>query len=127
MIEPLSQCLHLKTMIASRFSTFHRSLVNSKKLPVRFLARLSERDNRTVLGWTLSKLLQLCDVNDDDLSQLNSSMIKKKFCYRAAPVDELWRIELGKELLMVRNGDKVELPGFTKDECEELLKYVCVT
>ena len=50
LIEPLSKCLHLKTMLASRYSTFHNSLVKSKKLPVRFFARISKSDKRTVWG-----------------------------------------------------------------------------
>ena len=53
MIEPLSDCLHLKTVLAARYATFHQSLVNSKKLTVRFLARLAEDDQWTVLGRTL--------------------------------------------------------------------------
>jgi hypothetical protein len=75
MIEPLSECLHLKTMISSMYATFHRSLVTSKKLPVRFLARLVEKDNRTVLV-------------DEDLSRLSSSLIKKQMKYRDAPIGE---------------------------------------
>ena len=126
MVEPLSGQLHLKTMIASRFKTFHQSLINSRKLPVRFLARLNERDNRTVLGRTLSRLLQMCDLEDEDFSKLNSNLIKKKLCYKEVPAEELWRVQLGEELLKVRHGSKM-LPGFTKEECEELLEYVCAS
>ena len=126
MIEPLSECLHLKTMISSRYATFHRSLVQSKKLPVRFLARLTEKDNRTVLGRTLSRLMQFCEVNDDDMSRLNSSLIKKKMTYKDVPIDDDWRVNLGKELMKVRNGQVVDLPGFSTEECEEMLRYVCV-
>ena len=125
LVEPLSGRLHLKTMIASRFATFHHSLINSRKLPVRFLARLCERDNRTVLGRTLSRLLQLCNLEDGDLSKLNSNLIKKKLCYKEVPAEESWRVHLGKELLQVRQGSEMVLHGFTKEECEELLEFVC--
>ena len=121
MIEPLSECLHLKTMISSRYATFHRSLVTSKKLPVRFLARLVEKDNRTVLGRTLSRLMLYCGIIDDDLSRLSSTLIKKKMKYRDVPIGEEWRVNLSKELLKIQNGNAVEIPGFTSEECEELI------
>ena len=127
LVEPLSGWLHLKTMIASRFSTFYKSLISSRKFPVRFLARLCERDNRTVLGRTLSILLQLCELQDDEISKLNSNLIKKKLCYKEVPADETWRVHLGKELLQVQNGCEMVLPGFSKEECEELLKFVCTS
>ena len=126
MIEPLSECLHLKTMISSRYATFHRSLVTSKKLPVRFLARKAEKDNRTVLGRTLSRLMLYCGIIDDDLSRLSSSLIKKKMKYRDVPIGEEWRVNLSKELLKIQNGNDVTIPGFTSEEYEELIRYVCV-
>ena len=126
MIEPLSGNLHLKTMLASRYSTFHTSLIQSRKLPVRFLARLSESDNRTVLGRTLSTLRNLCGQRDDT-TVMNSTMIKRKLCYQEPSESEAWRPDLGKELLMIREGKTVELPGFTNEECADLLHYVCTT
>ena len=113
-------------MISSRYATFHRYLVQSKKFPVRFLARLTEKDNRTVLGRTLSKLMQVCEVNDDDMSRLNPSLIKKKMTYKDVPTGDDWRVKLGKELMKVRNSQVVDLPGFSTEECEEMLRHVCV-
>ena len=49
LIEGISGSLHLKTLLASRFVTFYKSLVSSIKTPVRFLARICEKDQRTVL------------------------------------------------------------------------------
>jgi hypothetical protein len=127
LIEPLSGCLHLKTMIASRYVTFYRSLINSKKMPVRFLARLAERDQRTVLGRTLSSLLLTCNLEDGDLMNLNAGLVKKMMVYKAAPADEEWRISLGQELFQLRGAGQLVLPGFTCEEQEELLHYVCVS
>ena len=45
MIEHLSKTLHVKTMLASRFSKFVDSLLNSCKLEVAFLANLSVQDH----------------------------------------------------------------------------------
>ena len=127
LIVPLSECLHLKTMIASRYVSFYRTLITSKKTPVRFLARIAEQDQRTVLGRTLSKLLHECNLETDDLSKLTASLVKKKLEYKTVPVNEEWRVGLGHELLKIRDDDHTELPGFSPEECEELLKHVCTS
>ena len=62
---------------------------------------------------------------DDDLPRLNSNMVKKKVKYRDVPLGEEWRINIGKELLKIRNGTDMELPGFTSEECDKLMQYVC--
>ena len=127
LIVPLSECLHLKTMIASRFVTFYRTLITSKKTPVRFLARIAEQDQRTVLGRTLSRLLLECSLDTDDLMKLTASLVKKKVVYKEVPVDEKWRVNLGQELLKIRDDNLTELPGFSKEECEELLQHICTS
>ena len=99
--------------------------MNSKKLPVRFLARIFESDNRTVLGSTLSKLMQVCGVTDGDPSKLNSDQIKRKMTYLDIPEEEKWRVPLCKELLAVFEGKDAAIEGFTKKECEELLAPAC--
>ena len=125
MIEPLSDCLHLKTVLAARYATFCQSLVNSKKLPVRFLAKIAEKDKRTVLGRTLSSLKLMCDTSDE--GDLTARIVKKNVRYMATPPADLWRVCFCKELLQVQEGSQLELPGFSKEECEELLKFACVT
>ena len=57
LIEHISGCLHPKVMLASRYVTFCKSLVNSSKFPVRFISRLKEQDRRSVLGKTLQNIL----------------------------------------------------------------------
>ena len=127
LIAPLSECLHLKTMIASRYVSFHRSLITSRKTPVRFLARIAEQDQRTVLGRTLSKLLLECSLKNGDLNKLTASLVKKKLVYKTVPINEEWRVALGRELLLIRDDENTELPGFTAEECEEFLKHICTS
>ena len=102
-IEPLSGCTHVKTSIASRFATFHYSLINSKKMSVRFLARLAESDQRTVMGRTLSSLLSICKLKSEELSRLNAGLVKKNMVFSRPPAEEEWRIPLGQELLQLRD------------------------
>jgi hypothetical protein len=124
LIQPLSGCLHLKTMIASRFVTFYNSLINTKKTPVRFLARIRENDQRTVLGRTLAALRLHCKV--DENSMLSAMLVKKNLVYKNVPEDEAWRIPLSQELLKCREG-VLEAPGFTSDELDDILRHSCVS
>ena len=122
MIEPMSGRTHLKTLLYARYTSFYRSLIESCKFPVRFLARICERDHRTVLGNTLSHLKFLC--NEPDLSMLNPSLVKRNLKYMLPPDNELWRIELARELITARNDN---IPGFTPAEIEDMLAFVCTS
>ena len=127
LIEPLSKCLHLKTMIASRYVSFYRTLITSKKTPVRFLARIAEQDQRTVLGRTLSSLLLECNLERENLLKLTAGLVKTKLKYMIVPQNEEWRVALCQELLQIRDDDHTELRGFSPEECEELLQHICIS
>ena len=101
LIEPLSGCLHPKIMLASRFTSFHKSLVNSSKFCVRYLARLAECDMRTVMGRTLHHLKLQCTVNKTE--DLSPALIKKSMKYSAIPESEDWMIPLALELKDIRD------------------------
>ena len=126
LIEALSQCHHLKTVIASRYVTFHKTLLASRKKPVRFLARLNEIDLRTVMGQTLFKLMSLIGIKSGDPSDLTANQVKKNLKYAELPVDEAWRVPLCQELIEFRTGG-VSLEGFTSDEVEDILRGACVS
>ena len=70
-------------------------------MPVRFLARLTESDNRTVLGRSLSTLHADCGTNDENF-MVSPAIVKSKMTYKALPEEEAWRPKLGKELLLIR-------------------------
>ena len=126
LIEPLSNCYHLKTVIASRYATFHKSLLSSVKKPVRFLARMNEFDLRTVLGKTLNKLALMTGLDGSYLAKLTASYVKKNMKYAQVPETECWRVPLCDELLGVQNGERW-LEGFTLEEQDDLLRFVCIT
>ena len=125
LIEPLSGSFHLKTLVACRYVTFATSLVNSCKLPVRFLARLCEGDQRTVLGRTLSALRSICSL--DDSSSITARIVKQNMKYMEAPQHEQWRQNIASELLAIKDGNQLELEGFSCEECVELLQHICVS
>ena len=124
LIEPISNSLHPMTILASSYVSFYKSLVSSKKLTVRILARLLETDHRTVLGMTLNKLCNM--MNMTDISLLSSCGINKRLKYFAVPDQEIWRIESMNELLKLRT-HSLSLPGFTKDEVNLMLVNICTS
>ena len=124
LIEPVSQCLHPKVMIASRYVTFHKSLVNSKKFPVRFLARLNEMDYRTVLGRTLNSIADQCGVQG--LECLSATQVKKKCSYFLVPEAEQWRLPILQELLEIRSGNLLT-ENLNKNEVDVMIENICVT
>ena len=46
--------------------------------------------------------------------------------YRAVPEAQQYRVGIVKELIEVQN-NQLEVPGFTLDELDELLQYLCVS
>ena len=127
LIQPLSNTHHLMTLLASKFVSFHESLISSTKLPVRFLARLVENDLRTVHVKNLSEIAIHCNLGPrPDISLLRPTLVKKQVVYKVIPDSEKWRVAMCKELLSVQNGE-MEIPGFSSDEETELLRHLCIS
>ena len=124
LIEPLSDCLHLKTILLARYATCYQSLVNSPKFVVRFMARLLERDQRTVLGKILEYMLNICKLQSSELYKLKSGIIKSKCIFEATPSGHEWVPLIAHELLELRGTD-MEVAGFSNDEIDEMLSFVC--
>ena len=124
LIEPISG-LHLKTILLARYVTFYQGLVSSPKFVVRFLARLVERDLRTLMGSTLDYLLKDCNLNDD-FGMLRKQLVKKNCHYVSPPVDCEWVALLTHELISLRDCD-LRVDGFSKQEIDEMLYHVCTS
>ena len=43
------------------------------------------------------------------------------------PPADVWRVGLCKEIIEVQKGSQLEIPGFSKEECDAILRYACVT
>ena len=67
LIERISQCLHIKTMLASRCVSFYETIEASSKLCIRFLSNLCKSDLNTGLGRNLFSIANDCSVNPPDL------------------------------------------------------------
>ena len=122
LIESISKSLHPKVMLASRYMSFHQFLISSTKLSVRIMARLFERDGRTVLGRTLHQISSECNLSD--ITFLTSQTVKKNSRYYRVPPEEQWRVPFVNEVLQIRK-EKLLLPGFTSDEVKTILDFLC--
>ena len=90
---------------------------------MRYLARLYEHDQRTVFGKTLRRISLECGSGTPFPSK---ALVKKNMKYFAVPNEETWRLSLLRDLLGARN-DRSVLPGFSTDEVEDLVEFVCTT
>ena len=126
LIEPVSQCLHPKVMLASRYATFMKSLVNSNKFNVRFLARLFQTDYRTVMGRTIGSLMDQCSSNVSRADDLTATVVKNNCCYFKMPETEQWRAPLLQELIKIRDGQLL-LGDFETEEIKFAIDHLCLS
>ena len=109
-------------MLLSRYFGFYKELVKSPKFTVRYLARLNENDLRTVSGRTLHYLAESCGAENGTWDQISSGKVKRSVKYASDGQD--WRSIMGIELLNAKQG-MYEVCGFSNEELEDLLKFVC--
>ena len=125
LIVPLSECLHLKSVLMSRFIRFYQqSLINSPKFTVRFLARLLEHDKRSVFGQNLSAIARVC--GKADCQNVTPNEVKKSVSYASPPAECSWIAGLASELLSIRDS-KLDVVGFSPEEINEMLTAVCTS
>ena len=125
LIEPLSGCSHLKTLVAARYCTFYKSLVECSKFSVRFLASLQAEDLRSVLGRNVNSLATICYVPRNDKKSLSAVLVKKRMIYRKIEDDKIWSVNLATELSDMCNEEIPCFQDFSNDEVKEMLDYLC--
>ena len=124
LIESLSGYPHIKTVLYARYVKFYQSMINSPKFSIRFLARLFEKDKRSVLGKTLRHTLDVCNLNSRNIDHLTPSLVKRKMEYVRTPAGHEWVADMAQELINVRDS-KIEVHGFMTDEIIDMLDFVC--
>ena len=120
LIEAISDCLHLKVMLASRLVKFHNALKGSDKMGIRLLAGISEQDRRTVLGKNLSNIAEESGVT---VAGLTANSVKKKMKYFKVHEEQSWRVPM---LFEIMNRQLV-IPGFSKDEINYMKEFLCTS
>ena len=110
-------------MLSSRYVKFAQCLVSSSKPSVSYLARLVRNDNRTLMGRTLSKMSRETNV---DKASMTSSIVGKSMKYFPVPGDQMWRIDILKELLCVKR-QLLSIDGFNFAQNNNMIDFLCTT
>ena len=121
LIEPISESLHVKTMLCSRFVTFHNSLCNSSKFSIRLLSNLCKDDRRTVLCRNLNNIANDCQI---DVNDLNKHLVKSRLKFCTVQAEDAWRIPILKELIEARDS-QLSIDGFANNDIVEIINFLC--
>ena len=110
-------------MISGRHAKFAQSLANSNKPSVSYLARIVSNDNRTLMGRTLTKISRETSVAK---AALTSSIVSKELRYFPVPGNQLWRIDILKELLCVKRRF-LAIDDFNLTQVSNMIDFLCTT
>ena len=99
-------------------------MVNSNKFNVRFLARLCQADQRTVMGRTLRSLVEQCSTTGVEC--LTATLVKRKCCYFSPPESQEWRGPLLRELIKIRDG-QLEVQNLDMEETNLMIDHLCLS
>ena len=118
----MSGKVHIKNILMKRFLGFLNQIrKSSKKLPGALL-RVVSHDTRSTTGSNLRNILLLTDKNSiEDISNQDID----NFCYAPTKQEDLWKVDMVKELIEVR-ADQKEVTNFTEEELDEILEYLCI-
>ena len=121
MIKSISQCLHVKTILASRCVSFYETIEASSKLCIRFLFNLCKNNLNTVLGRNLFCSANDCSVNPLDLSKM---LVKKQMKYVDVLLEHEWKVPVLQELLNTRMNN-LYVEGFDNYVINEMIIMLC--
>ena len=123
LIEPISRMQHIKSALIQRSIGFMKRLASSRKSVLRHAFNRFSRDCRTTTGSNVRNiLLETGSQLFDQLSMINIRKIR----FHPTPVEEQWRISVIRDLLDIRDGMDDDV-GWTKEEVDETLQYLCTT
>ena len=91
------------------------------KPTIRMLAKLYEKDLRSVYGNNLRKIATLCNENIEDLLP---HVVKRKVKFKQLPENEAWRVPILTEMIFARENN-LEVEGLSKRDISDIIHYVC--
>ena len=109
LLEPVTECKHLFTLLTNRFLKFYRTLFLSGKNIISNLRRLQEKDCRSNFGSNIKNICRLNDTTDIH------ACLKDSVKYFPINVSDCWRVDLLKELMSIRDNTH-QLEGFSTAE-----------
>ena len=124
LIEPISEVIHLKTALLSRYMKFIKSLKSCDKPSIQYLCEVVRNDHHSQMGKILTYISQTCDVDFCEIDSLSQNEVKKQHTYFTPSQDDEWKIKISKELHAARRG-KFEIPGFKDEEILTIFNFIC--
>ena len=120
--EPISGSPHVTRTLVKRYLSFIESIKKSKKVAVRELLEVAQRDVRTTTGHNMRFIMLKTGQNRVE----NLMTGKIDFDYHVVTDANGWKIDFIRELIGVRNDD-LNVDGMNWDELEEILEYLCTS
>ena len=122
MIEPITGTRHIKIKMLKNYLSFIKQVRKSPKHVLRQLYGLASADVRTVTGQNLRNILLL--TNKLHVDQLDPSLVNT-LEYHKVEEQDVWRVNLVKEILDLQHGDLVLPDGWSDDELDTMLNLAC--
>ena len=123
LIEPMSRMQHIKSALRQRFIGFMKRLASSRKSVLRHAFKVFSKDCRSTTGANVRNIL--LESGAVLFEQLSMSDIRRIEFHRT-PTEEQWRISVINDLINIRDGMDDDI-GWTKDDINETLEYLCTT
>ena len=120
-VENITEKPHARKMIMKRFLRFCELIMKSKKNALKTVFLNIRRNVKSVTGRNLRKLMFM--TGKSDISELTSDSMRN-IEYNPVPIDEEWRIQMLKELIMVKQGER-DVENFSQEEINEIIEFVC--
>ncbi len=117
---------HIKHSLKCRFIKFMKNALQSDNKRVQSLARSCAFNTNSITGSNISHLIceYLINIEEIENGMALSKMNRKYTCLRAIP-DEMWKINMLKELIDSKAG--ISQCGFTNEELLTCIDYLATT
>ena len=123
LIQPRTGEKHVKLILIKRFLGFMDKIAKSGKAALQMLMSETKKDARSVTGSNFRNIMLLLgESHVDEIKFEDSSIIT----YHKIETDDLWKIEPIKEIIEAKAGN-MEIPGFSKEELDDILLYLCTS
>ena len=122
LIESISNTLHPKVVLSSRYVGFFQTLKEKCTKPVvRIMSKMNAYDLRTTYGRNLNYIGRACNT---EINELSPNIVKTKMKYREIDDENAWRPNVINDLMLAREGE-LTIPNFSTEEVQDMLNFVC--
>ena len=123
LIEPISKMPHIRSGLIQRSIGFMKRFVTSRKSVLGYAFEIFSKDCRSTTGSNLRNILL-----ETEAYRFEDLVLKdlRKIKFMPVPDEERWRIPIIQDLLDVRDGTNGDI-GWSKEEIDATLDYLCVT